>query len=730
VSNCPKRNRLDSLGYRSLEWSAAHHLQKVLQNSRHIAFVVAAALVLCAAAIGPAPRVAAAPVAAPASPAVAAAAAAVTHPGREVFGFALASSLADPTIGYPSWNFDLLTTVAYFGLHVNSNGQFASDNGWTTWNSGSLTSLVSIAHQHGVKVVLTVILQDFSPNTPAMCAGLANADTTVAATVQQVKAKGVDGVNIDYEGLDGSCGNNDPYWAQHAMTSFVQKMRAGLGSSYYLSVDTYASSAVDGYGFFDVRNIASYADSLFVMAYDLEYSNYRRFPLSCSSFCLGPTAPLSGYYYNDTNVAAQYAAVVGAGKVILGVPYYGRKACVATAAPNAYPTSSVTADSYLDASNEASDPAVQAGSYASHRDANSSGTERWDTWYNTTLHCTRELYWDDVTSLGKKYDLVNAQNLRGVGIWNLNYGGGAPELWSLLGTRLAACNGVTVSVTPRSPANVGTTVAMTATASGCPHPQYEFWILPPGGSWTVVRGYSSTAAFDWATTGLASGGYRYSVWVRNAGSSAAYEAYLPGAAYTLIAPCKSVSASAVPPSSANKGTTVTFTASASGCPNPLYEFWILPPGGTWTVGRSYSSSATYSWTTTGLASGTYRYSVWARDASSSATYDAYFPGVAYTVYSPCTSVSASATPTSSAPKGTTVTITSSASGCPNPQYEFWILPPGDSWTVVRGYSASSSFSWNTGGLAAGNYRYSVWVRDVGSGAAYDTYVPGTAYTLT
>ncbi|TMF25970.1 MAG: hypothetical protein E6I36_01615, partial [Chloroflexi bacterium] len=186
---------------------------------------MAAALVLCAAAIGPAPRVAAAPVAAPASPAVAAAAAAVTHPGREVFGFALASSLADPTIGYPSWNFDLLTTVAYFGLHVNSNGQFASDNGWTTWNSGSLTSLVSIAHQHGVKVVLTVILQDFSPNTPAMCAGLANADTTVAATVQQVKAKGVDGVNIDYEGLDGSCGNNDPYWAQHAMTSFVQKMR-------------------------------------------------------------------------------------------------------------------------------------------------------------------------------------------------------------------------------------------------------------------------------------------------------------------------------------------------------------------------------------------------------------------------------------------------------------------------------------------------------------------------
>src|SRR5712691_1953550 len=47
-------------------------------------------------------------------------------PQREVFGFALASSLSDPTVGYPSWNFSLLSTVAYFGLHVNDNGTFAN----------------------------------------------------------------------------------------------------------------------------------------------------------------------------------------------------------------------------------------------------------------------------------------------------------------------------------------------------------------------------------------------------------------------------------------------------------------------------------------------------------------------------------------------------------------------------------------------------------------------------
>jgi len=266
-----------------------------------------------------------------------------------------------------------------------------------------------------------------------MCSGLAHSATTIANTVNEVKAKGVDGVNVDYEGLNTSCGTVDSGWARHAFYNFVRDLRSSLPAGSYLSVDTYASSAIDPLGFFDTGGLGAQTDALFVMAYDLEYSNWARAPANCSSFCLGPTAPLSGYYYNDTSTASQYIASVGASKVILGVPYYGRKACVASGTPNQYPMSGVVADSYLDATGESGSGMVQAGSYATHRDANdAAGQERWDTWVNTTLNCTRELYWDDVNSLGQKYALVNADNLRGVGIWNLNYGGGAPELWSAL----------------------------------------------------------------------------------------------------------------------------------------------------------------------------------------------------------------------------------------------------------------------------------------------------------
>jgi len=669
---------------------------------------------------------------------------------REVFGFGLASSLSDPTIGYTSWNFSLLSTVAFFGLHINWDGTVVGDNGWSVWNSATLGSLLSAAHAKGTKVVVTIVLQDFQSGTPNMCAGLINRAVTVGETVAQVKAKGVDGVNVDYEGLNGTCQNGQT--AQSMFTDFVRQLRAALPSGSYLSVDTYASSASDPYGFFDVAGLNAYVDSFFVMAYDLEYSNYRRSPLNCISFCLGPTAPLTGYFYNDTDTGAQYVAAVPASKVILGVPYYGRKSCVGQVAPNQVPLSNVIADTYSDASTESTDPSVQVGSYASHRDANDpTGQERWDTWYNPTLGCTRELYWDDTVSLGAKYDLVNRDGLRGVGIWNLNYGGGAPELWSALAGHFAGCQSATLAASPASQATVGTPVTFTGSAAGCPDaaPLYQFWMAAPGGSWQIVQAYSTSSTLNWSTTGHAAGIYSLSVWVRDASSigttvdgGGRYDARSSGL-YTLTGtPCSAVSYSVSPASSAGLGTPVTVTAKASACANPLYQFWMAAPGGSWQMMQAYSTSPTFNWSTTGAAAGTYSLSVWVRDASSLGTtadgggrYDARSSG-SYALVKPCSAVSYAFSPASAAKAGTAVTITASASGCANPLYQFWMAAPGGSWQMLQAYSTSSTFNWSTTGAVAGTYSVSVWVRDSGSigttadgGGRYDARSSGF-YTLT
>jgi hypothetical protein len=71
--------------------------------------------------------------------------------------------------------------------------------------------------------------------------------------------------------------------------------------------------------------------------------------------------------------------------------------------------------------------------FVGHRDP-IDGYSEWDTWYDSDWGCNRLQFFDDVVSLGAKYDLVNRDNLRGVGLFTLDYGGGAPELWSTLST--------------------------------------------------------------------------------------------------------------------------------------------------------------------------------------------------------------------------------------------------------------------------------------------------------
>src|SRR5438477_11626924 len=103
-------------------------------------------------------------------------------------------------------------------------------------------------------------------------------------------------------------------------------------------------------------------------------------------------------------------------------------------------------------------------------------------------------------------------------------------------------------------------------------------------------------------------------------------------------PCTSVNDTPSPASPQLSGTSITFTATSTGCPHPLYQFWILPPGGSWQVVRAYSSSTTFTWSTNGLPAGNYLYTAWARDTSSSGTQcsslgcdDAYFVAVTYTL---------------------------------------------------------------------------------------------------
>lgn len=422
------------------------------------------------------------------------------RPKREIFGFVQAGAFCSDR-GYQTYNYGALTTIAYFGLHINAADgsivQTSTDTGWRVWQTPDIDSMVQVAHASGVRAVLTVIYQD---DGAGMCTALQHSATTVGQITAQVQARHLDGVNIDYEGLNAACGSSDNRSLLRAM---AQAFRSALGAAANLTVDTYAGSASDSRGFYDIPGMAAAVDAFFVMAYDLDGTsaggNWTHAPLNCTRYCLSPNSPLGGYYWNDTRIVSEYSTAAGPGKTILGLPYYGYTACVDAVGPNAYPSSAPNwgTPTYADSVSALSDPTYAP--YNSYRDQ-IDPTSRYDSFHNPTYNCTRESYWNDDVSLAAKYDLVNSSGIAGVGLFSLDYAGAAPELWNQLAghfTLRPSAPAATVACSSAASVEVGWTPAASA---GSPITSYVV-TANPGGASLTVPGSATEASFPVSAVG-------------------------------------------------------------------------------------------------------------------------------------------------------------------------------------------------------------------------------------
>lgn len=372
---------------------------------------------------------------------------------REVFGFVNAANLGDPSVGYPSWHLNLLSTVAYFGIQVNSgDGNLVTTNtGWSVYHSSTMSSFVNAAHAYGVRVIVSIDLHDFSTSpTSQICQGLqpTSQQNTITQAIQQMQYAHIDGINIDYEGTIATCANGATN--RDELVQFMSALRAAMTTAQpgsYLAIDTFSGSAEDNQEFFNITGLAPSVDSFFVMAYDMDEANYFESPLNCTSYCFNPISPLNTYRFNVTKSMAQYTALVPASKVILGQPYYGRRGCVANlSGQHEYriPGTNFVSPTYLYASTIPSQPGVYY--FRAGRDSGD-GVSTWNTWYDTDWSCYREQYFDDTISLEAKYNVVLQDNLRGVGLFTLDYGGGASDLWSALDTYFSCTVNITVAAT-------------------------------------------------------------------------------------------------------------------------------------------------------------------------------------------------------------------------------------------------------------------------------------------
>jgi hypothetical protein len=290
---------------------------------------------------------------------------------------------------------------------------------------------------------------------------------------------------------------------------------------------------------------------------------------------------------------------------------------------------------------------------------------------------------------------------------------------------LSPCTAASLSSNKASPQAPGTIVVLTGGAS-CPGPvEYRFWV-GQGGRWTIVQDYSASNTFSWDTTGRAQGAYGLEVDVRNRGSAVAFDR-VANLTYTLaVPPCSTPSFTASPASQAGTGARVSLSASAGGCPNPQYRFWVAAPGGPWSVVQDYSATISYSWTTTGAA-GSYRLEVDVRDQTSTLAYERV-TNITYALV-PCSSARLTTDRSSPQVHGATIVLSGSASCLGTPEYRFWVRDLSGHWTIVRDFGAANTYSWNTTTLAPGTYGLEVDVRNEGGTAAYET-VSNSTFTIT
>jgi spore germination protein YaaH len=379
------------------------------------------------------------------APLAAGAAAAATggSPQREIMGFAPYWGISQNA----NWNYSLLTTVAYFGLGIRSNGTLnEADQGWSGWNSTDLATVIRNAHNAGDRVVAVI---KPSPGAGETTASTVNSIVTSSANTQQAinnaiflmnGPQNIDGINVDFEGSS----LNYPQ-AQSGFTSFMTQLSQQVHATFpgaSITVDTYSGSASWDGGIFKIGDLAPVVDYMFVMAYDMSFGN-----MPAGGAQAGPNAPLNGWTYNDTTSVNQYLSKAPAQRVVLGVPYYGYKWCTVDASPY----SAATRDSRNNVVCPNGGGTPTAATYSEtltdfgcalqlQKNWDATAQSPWASWNSPASNdpcggnfgSTRELYYDDATSLGMKYDLVNNNNLRGAGMWALGYDGGSQDLWNEL----------------------------------------------------------------------------------------------------------------------------------------------------------------------------------------------------------------------------------------------------------------------------------------------------------
>lgn len=311
---------------------------------------------------------------------------------------------------YTQYDFSLLWGIGYFSYILDPNtGKAQNDFNWDS------TALIDSAQLHGCKVFLTVSNFGSKANRQFLKNQKAQ-ETLIDSLSALLQRRQGDGVNIDFELV--------PADSREQFSSFLINLSKKLKAANPEYTVTLALYNVDWDHVFQIETIDPHIDYYILMGYDYHGAFSKK---------AGPVAPLNnsdtwGNYSLDASVDYYLNEGIRNQKFIVALPFYGAKWLTRGMRLPSRVRHFINHPRIADISETYIQPAEQTIYY------DTASTSRY---LNLRDQRGREvqLWFDDSTTLARKFDWIKQRKLAGAGFWALSYSTADPELWELVGKK-------------------------------------------------------------------------------------------------------------------------------------------------------------------------------------------------------------------------------------------------------------------------------------------------------
>ena len=320
---------------------------------------------------------------------------------------------------WKSYPFELLSTISYFSYKLDpKTGSYTNPEQIQEWRK---TAMIDSAKLKKTKVLLTVSSHGYKNNN-SFLGDQSKWSTMIDSLTNLLKYRDADGVDINFEGL--------PYLKRGSFNRFIQALRKRLNQNITNKTPIISMTlpAIDSREIFDVLHLNKFVDLFVIMGYD-----YNTGPQLQGA--VAPLLPFETENISLNNTLKYYLDIgIDPKKTILALPYYGSM-WEGTLGEDGSTSSmferkvtyreirSLFNEDFI-ARNKLS-PVLEKKSMTNYFNI------------NYPDNTSKEVWFDDDYTLGKKYDFALTNKLKGVGIWALGYDNGYNELWDVIENKFA-----------------------------------------------------------------------------------------------------------------------------------------------------------------------------------------------------------------------------------------------------------------------------------------------------